>query len=70
MPMRLQIEPTGHIADVDGVQCRIWNGVSESGAGVIVFVATLAVKDDEPPAVIAQFERELLEIGPPRIVAL
>lgn len=68
--MRLQIEPTGHIAEVNGVQCRIWNGVSESGAGVIVFVATLAVKADEPRAVIEAFERELREIGPPRLVPL
>ena len=41
--MRIQIEPTDYFVSLDGVECRAWNGVTEGGVAVIVFVHRLMV---------------------------
>jgi len=57
--MRLQIEPSEMIVDLNGVQVRVWNGISEQGIQVFVFVHRLAVRNDDD---LAAFERELIEV--------
>ena len=46
--MRLQIEPTEIVTILDGVECRVWSGVTEGGAQVFVFVHRVAVRSGEP----------------------
>jgi hypothetical protein len=44
--MRIQIEPTELFADTDGQECRIWNGITEDGQQVFVFVRWIATRAD------------------------
>jgi hypothetical protein len=44
--VRIQIEPTEILAKLDGVECRVWNGITEDDKQVIVFVHRIASKDD------------------------
>jgi hypothetical protein len=44
--MRLQIESTDIIASIDGVECRVWNGVSEIGEQIFLFVHRVATRGD------------------------
>jgi hypothetical protein len=44
--MRIQIEPTEMLGILDGVECRVWNGVTEDDEQVIVFVHRVASKAD------------------------
>ena len=60
--MKVQMEPTNTIVELDGVQCRVWNGVTEDNKQVFVFVHRLAsreelegLKEQNPP-------REALEM--------
>lgn len=57
--MRVQIEPTELVVDLNGVQARVWNGITESGVQVFVFVHRVAVRSTEHAAA---FERELIEM--------
>jgi hypothetical protein len=54
------MEPTDRIAIVDGVKCRFWEGVTESGTRCVVFVHRIAVHCDDD---LSEFDRELVE-GP------
>lgn len=63
--MRLQIEPSEIFVDLDGVRCRVWNGVAESGEQVFVFVARVAVPNDAGSGII--FDKDLIECPAPRI---
>lgn len=47
--MKITIESTDKIALIDGVPCRFWDGVSESGARCVVFVHRIAVHCDDDP---------------------
>ncbi len=62
--MRLQIEPSEMIVDLNGVQVRVWNGISEQGVQVFVFVHRLAVRNDDD---LAAFERELIDMPSLRV---
>lgn len=63
--MKLTIHPTSQIADLGGVRVRVWEGVSEDGTPVTLFVARLAidVEHDQEP-----FMRELESCPEPRTV--
>lgn len=63
--MRLQIEPSEIFVEVDNVRCRVWNGVAESGEQVFVFVARVAVPDQDRSSI--AFIEELIEMPAPRI---
>lgn len=56
--MRITIEPTDQVTDLDGVRVRVWRGVTESGVPCTVFVHRLAVRYDQDTE---QFDRELQE---------
>lgn len=62
--MKITIETTSKIVDLDGVPARIWEGTTESGIPVHCFITRIAInKDDE--AANEQFRRELAEVRPP-----
>lgn len=66
--MKIQIEATDKIVTLDGVECRVWEGTTESGIPCKVFVHRLAVREDHDAE---QFDRELYTKMPPgRHVAL
>lgn len=65
--MNLTLYPTTKIVTFDTpdgykVPARIWEGVSESGIPVHVFVTRLAVSKEFDTT---EFEQELLEMAPP-----
>lgn len=43
--MKILMESTSHIVTVDGVECRIWNAVTESDIQCFVFVHRVAVRN-------------------------
>jgi hypothetical protein len=47
--LRIQIEPSEIFLMVNGVRCRVWNGVTEDDKQVFVFVAALASHEDMKP---------------------
>ena len=57
--MRIQIEPTKHILDVDGVRCRLWQGVTETGVSCVICVHRIIVETDADPFAAG----ELLEVA-------
>jgi hypothetical protein len=40
------MEPTEILAKIDGVECRVWNGITEDDEHVIVFVHRIASQAD------------------------
>lgn len=60
--MRIQIESTQRVVTVNGIEARIWEGHTESGIPVIVFIPRIAVSADQD---CSQFEAELKECVPP-----
>lgn len=62
--MKIEIESTKYLTEIDGNQVRLWNGVTERGANVMVFVSRIAVSDNDPTTQ-EVFENELSETGPP-----
>lgn len=62
--MKLTIEATDKLTHLDGVQVRVWNGVTEQGTPCLVFVHRIAVEEHQDTA---SFERELSERLPPGI---
>jgi hypothetical protein len=61
--MRIQIEPSEIFTKLDGVECRVWNGITDDGTQVFVFVHRLAVRCDDH---LEPFEI-LEERDPPRL---
>lgn len=67
--MRMTIESTTRMVTINGarpeatpVQCRVWEGHTESGIPVVVLVPRIAVNNGNDTA---EFERELLECKAP-----
>ena len=54
--MKITIESTDETPTLDGVECRLWRGVSEGGVACLVYVHRIAVREDQNPA---DFEAEL-----------
>ena len=72
--MKVTIESTETIVEVDGVPARVWTGRSESGIGVEMLVV-LAGVDQKDAGRVEEFERDLRQHAPPiidwpRMVAL
>lgn len=66
--MRITMESTTRIIDIGGgLQARVWEGHTESGTLVHVFVTRVAVSKDEPAEVHERFTRELLEHREPTV---
>lgn len=60
--MELRICSTDKITHIDGVLCRVWEGITADGTGCTVFVHRLAVLDT---ADTTRFDAELQEQLPP-----
>jgi hypothetical protein len=66
--MTITIEPTGHLVDLDGVQCRLWEGTTDQGVKCKVFVLRVAVHKDEDQSA---FEHALkTQLPPGRAISL
>lgn len=56
--MRIILESTTKIVEVNGVPARIWEGATQSGIPLHAYVTRVAVAEDENQE---DFERELQE---------
>lgn len=61
--MRIIINSTTLIAQLNGVPARIWEGVTESGIPVHCYITRIAIDKDEPRH--GEFSKELDEHAPP-----
>lgn len=56
--MKITIESTSKIVELNGVPARVWEGKTESGIPVHCYVTRIAVERDQDGS---EFERELQE---------
>lgn len=56
--MKMTIESTDRIIEINGHQARVWQGKTENGVGVLCVISRVAVRAD---ADASQFESELKE---------
>lgn len=56
--MKITIESTSKIVELNGVPARLWEGHTESGIEVHCFITRIAVHKDQD---CSQFEKELKE---------
>jgi hypothetical protein len=56
--MKIILESTTKIVELNGVQGRIWEGTTESGIPVHAYITRIAVEEGQDHS---QFERELQE---------
>lgn len=63
--MKLILENTDKIVELNGVPARLWEGTTESGIKVHAFMTRVAVSKDEAPEVHEQFKTELQETKAP-----
>ena len=61
--MKITIEATDTTATLDGVDCRLWRGISEGGVECLVYVHRIAVREDLDQS---DFEAELFAKPAPR----
>jgi hypothetical protein len=45
--MKILMESTPHLATVDGIECRVWNGITENETQCFVFVHRVAVRNSD-----------------------
>lgn len=57
--MKITIESTTKIVELNGVPARVWEGHTDSGVKIHCFITRVAIDKDEPRA--EQFEKELME---------
>jgi hypothetical protein len=60
--MTMTITSTSKIVKLNGIDCRVWEGSTESGVKVHCFIPRVAAKDDQD---LSQFEAELQEQAKP-----
>lgn len=67
--MTITMEPTTKVVTLDGVPARIWEGTSDNGATVHVFVTRVAVPTElNSPEQVQAFADALLEQRPPSLL--
>jgi hypothetical protein len=64
--MKIKLESTATITRLDGVECRVWEGTTESGVPIVAFIPRIACKRDADNS---ELERELFEKSEPRCAA-
>lgn len=62
--MKITIENTTKIVELNGVEARVWEGTTDTGIPVHCFITRIAV-DINDEAANEQFRRELAEQKPP-----
>jgi hypothetical protein len=60
--MKITIESTTKIVSANGIDCRVWEGISEHGVRVVCLIPRIAVRNGQDTA---QFEAELKECRAP-----
>ena len=65
--MKIQMEPTENVVSIDGVECRIWNAVTDSNVQCFVFVHRIGVRNDSD---LGAFEQALAERPDPEALRL
>lgn len=60
--MKITIESTARIVRANGVDCRVWEGVTERGVKVQALIPRIAALADQD---LTQLEEELQEHKPP-----
>ena len=60
--MKMTIESTTRVVKANGVDCRVWEGVTERGIKVQALIPRVAAMADQD---LSQFEAELSETRPP-----
>jgi hypothetical protein len=61
--MKITLESTSQIVQLDGVECRVWEGKTASGVPLTAFIARVAVEVGHDAS---EFQRELAEQAQPR----
>lgn len=56
--MKIELESTTGMTELNGVPARIWEGKTDNGIPVVAFITRIAVQKDEDAS---QFETELQE---------
>lgn len=64
--MRMYIESTEVLVNVDGVECRLWEGTTENGVDCKVLIHRIAVSEKEDQS---EFEKLLPKVQPNAVVA-
>lgn len=64
--MKLTIESTEHLVFLDGVHCRVWEGRTETGERVAVFVHRIMAADATRAG--SDCDQELYEVPEPSIL--
>lgn len=59
--MKLILEPTGIIENVNGTPARVWHGKTDLGVEVKAWIATVQPQTDDPAA-LAAFDAELRQV--------
>jgi len=59
--MKLTLEPTDRILELEGRQVRVWKGKSDRGVPVYALIARVLVHQDDDSSA---FDRALLEVPP------
>ena len=63
--MKITLESTTQITQIDGVAARVWEGVTDTGIKIICLITAISVSEDESEATLQQFQNELQQIKPP-----
>lgn len=63
--MKLLLESTTKVVELNGLPARIWEGTTESGIKVHAFLTRVAISAEEEDEVPGQFKKELQECKPP-----
>ena len=58
--MKLTIESTSEIKDIEGIQCRVWKATTPKGIECYVAIHRVIVPSDEDAA---EFDAELEQMG-------
>jgi len=62
--MKITIESTTKIVELNGIPCRIWEGETESGIKMHAFISRVAIGKDENAE---EFARELQQCAAPSV---
>lgn len=57
--MKITIESTTKIVELNGIPARVWEGETESGIKIHCFITRMAIDKDEPR--VEEFQTELME---------
>jgi hypothetical protein len=60
--MKITIESTTKVVELNGLQCRVWEGETEYGVKLHAFIPVVAAQEGQD---LSQFDKDLREQKPP-----